>query len=1424
MGIPSWAYPSNYNLGTNPTTGVVTPFSERTTVSIPIVVYDTEDVSSFETRIFDNAIDSTLLPTYSDASFFWVKSTGLPQTQWLGQPTGVNAYTPQAQKYVFKIPKESRTINGEITSVTPRKLSNTSTNGFFGVAVDGVPFKNPNSGIIADIAGTKYTENAALYPIKAYQDDSSDPWGPFSDGSGVIRSDRKFYYLTDPRFLYEKNPTKHSPIIGFAFDGNPIYGPYGYSNWDNPNSGVRIMRTSYRLTEVQRSNGTIPDGSYIEDFEYVPGLGDLDASNHRWCKTPEYPNGVHAYFVTVDPDDTYLPRYPYIVGPKYYQEPLLPNGNFNFPGDIALEVISGRLPPGLRIEELNIVGTPYEVAYEKDFRFVLRATNSTGLSDRTYTITVEGADAPVWVTPTGDLQVGSQGDRTESIDKTLSQPVTTGDYILKLTSVRGLLRNSVPSIKSYPNAFASDAMITSIDTISRSVSLSKPAETNIPWGSRLTFTSTYHHVNLFVLDGDYVNYQLSAIDNDLATGQKLTYYIPPRGGELPPGLELSANGVISGFTEPILMNDLGDYNGHYDMQLYDKYAYDYGVRPYNGYDSFLYDNTIFDYSDLVRNPRKINRYYQFIVRAFDGQFYSDRRFRIFVVGDDMFRSDTTIMEAGTGVYTADITPIRKPIWLTPAYLGKRRANNYITTFLDVYDVNTLRGAIGYVLDPVNDDSTESRLPPGMVLDQISGEIYGDVPYQPAVTKTYKFTVRAIRYDPDNPMYGYEKFTSDVNSIGSRVLKLDSVLNLRVDSLVTGPQGTSYIKPGTVITAIDSGNKTVTLSTGLLSTIPSGTRFTFSFVVSSAKTFTIDIIGEIDSTIKFITPGDLGEIPANFISALAVEASSTVTNAVLNYTLIGGRLPPGLNLVNDGTIQGKVRQFSEGVYKSYWKAYRVYETNDIVRYEDKYYMALEPSEESTFNINSWIEYYQFPDGIFKSYWKPFVSYFINDIVRYEDNYYIATAPNSSETFSYESWKVYTDKSGGLTTFDQNDTYLDKYTTTVDRSYTFIVLAQDQFKLSAVTKNFTIKVTTPNDLLYSNIYIKPFLKSSKRFELTDFFTNPEIFELDKVYRPSDPSFGVQTELKMLVYAGIETREAPEYAAALGRSSKKRYRFGKVKKAIAKTPGTNDVIYEAVYVEILDNMENENGSIPKTISTSQLTNIQVHTKYAVGSNPAGSTSIKLNSIEDLYVGDPVLVTSNTSYVLDGTSITAIDRPNKTIKINKPIFVNIPSGEKFEFDTGGIKVNQGKRDLWDSSITDNNITVSGLDQLGRIWMQDKIMTADFSGQLVSDSNKTNVFGNSTTNIRKNIQNLGETERNFLPLWMRTPQSFSGIEQGFTKGILLCYAKPGYGDRIINNIKNLGIDFKTIDFTVDRVIIDSVKGESGDKYIAFAAREIING
>ena len=60
-------------------------------------------------------------------------------------------------------------------------------------------------------------------------------------------------------------------------------------------------------------------GTYIEDFEYVEGLGDLDKYNGRFCVTPEYPEGVYAYFCTLD-GTTGNPKFPYFIGPDFYSQ------------------------------------------------------------------------------------------------------------------------------------------------------------------------------------------------------------------------------------------------------------------------------------------------------------------------------------------------------------------------------------------------------------------------------------------------------------------------------------------------------------------------------------------------------------------------------------------------------------------------------------------------------------------------------------------------------------------------------------------------------------------------------------------------------------------------------------------------------------------------------------------------------------------------------------------------------------------------------------------------------------------------------------------------------------------------------------------------------------------------------------------------
>ncbi len=159
-----------------------------------------------------------------------------------------------------------------------------------------------------------------------------------NDNLVVLRSSRNGSIYSEL-----KSGWHHSPILGWATDGYPIYGPYGYSDPKDPNSAVQRIKSGFRLRAITKRT-TLPDwvlpnhanvsqnlaatqagpdvstnfplGRYVEDYEWAAGVGDLDQYNGRTTVTPEYPNGTYAYYVTIEDDGT--PAFPYIVAAQFY--------------------------------------------------------------------------------------------------------------------------------------------------------------------------------------------------------------------------------------------------------------------------------------------------------------------------------------------------------------------------------------------------------------------------------------------------------------------------------------------------------------------------------------------------------------------------------------------------------------------------------------------------------------------------------------------------------------------------------------------------------------------------------------------------------------------------------------------------------------------------------------------------------------------------------------------------------------------------------------------------------------------------------------------------------------------------------------------------------------------------------------------------
>ncbi|MGA1047940.1 MAG: YHYH protein, partial [Minisyncoccia bacterium] len=140
-------------------------------------------------------------------------------------------------------------------------------------------------------------------------------------------------YFNTLRESFNDDGSKVSNIVGWAYDGNPIYGSYGYSDPDDSNTIPKRLISGYILnsSNVIDRPSNFDDGFFVEDYQYT-NSGDLDENNGRFGKTPEFPDGIYAYFSTVD---SFLnPTFPYFIGNKYrsntIKENSILNQKFNF--------------------------------------------------------------------------------------------------------------------------------------------------------------------------------------------------------------------------------------------------------------------------------------------------------------------------------------------------------------------------------------------------------------------------------------------------------------------------------------------------------------------------------------------------------------------------------------------------------------------------------------------------------------------------------------------------------------------------------------------------------------------------------------------------------------------------------------------------------------------------------------------------------------------------------------------------------------------------------------------------------------------------------------------------------------------------------------------------------------------------------------
>lgn len=214
-----------------------------------------------------------------------ISSNAIPDHRVGPFPNRGNPHEIAPQALSFEVPANPVVA----TELTPLGLAP------FGFALNGV-FFDPGAAEFWQgdrISGWQYEALGGAVPLG------------LDENHAHVQPTGTYHYHGLPTLLLKRlgaGDTGHSPQVGWAADGFPIYSRTGYADPKDPSSAVRVLRSSWKLKKGSRPGGSGPDGLYdgtfVQDYEFVEGSGDLDECNGRFCITPEFPEGTYAYFLT----------------------------------------------------------------------------------------------------------------------------------------------------------------------------------------------------------------------------------------------------------------------------------------------------------------------------------------------------------------------------------------------------------------------------------------------------------------------------------------------------------------------------------------------------------------------------------------------------------------------------------------------------------------------------------------------------------------------------------------------------------------------------------------------------------------------------------------------------------------------------------------------------------------------------------------------------------------------------------------------------------------------------------------------------------------------------------------------------------------------------------------------------------------------
>jgi hypothetical protein len=364
-------------------------------------------------------------------------------------------------------------------------------------------------------------------------------------------------------------------------------------------------------------------------------------------------------------------------------------------------------------------------------------------------------------------------------------------------------------------------------------------------------------------------------------------------------------------------------------------------------------------------------------------------------------------------------------------------------------------------------------------------------------------------------------------------------------------------------------------------------------------------------------------------------------------------------------------------------------------------------------------------------------------------------------------------------------IDKSKITDSEEYNFTVQARETFTQSETSKEFSLTVVSDSQTQFSDIYYVPLQKIEERNRYNSIISDREIFDSDYIYRENDERFGIQENPKILVYAGLELVDPQNYVAKLAKSSSKRFLSSNgLKIARAREIGTRNDVYEIVYLELADSYDRV-AQKQKRIKNSKrllVNSLSKTPKSLVGSNSAYIIiGTRLNESKKIFFKTNISIsTRNQDFNLNFINDTDIKGRNESFFLQ-----SIGSSTNIKIDPQPINTIKVDSTVIDASL--NKHVIKNL--------------------------------SNTESLRNELRLLGETEREYLPLWMKTAQEGSLQELGYTLAMPICYCKPGTGELIKNSLEFKGYTFENFEIEIDRILLET---QDTTQYFVFPNYEFL--